>query len=221
MAKLIDNTQLHMAFIDLTKAYDWVNRDAFWQILRIYRVLFRIVQLLEDLYIRTLAAVRLGGQVGKEFIVNSGVCQGCVVAPLLFNVFLVFVVKQALVDMLEDARVSMDYRGDGRMLFEQRAKGDLTLHEISLLLYADDMVLFSTKPKNLVLMLKAMDSAAERFTMCINASKTKIMFVGKGMSQLSVDVTINDGSVELVDQFKYLGGVLSSDSKLDAKVVAR
>jgi hypothetical protein len=52
------------------------------------------------------------------------------------------------------------YHGDGRMLFERRAKGDLMLHEISLILYVDDMVLFSTKPENLVLMLKAMDSVA-------------------------------------------------------------
>jgi hypothetical protein len=51
------------------------------------------------------------------------------------------------------------YHGDGKMLFEQRAKGDL-LHEISLLLYANDMVLFSTKLENLVLMLKAMDNTA-------------------------------------------------------------
>ncbi len=33
-----------------------------------------------------------------------------------------------------------------------------------------------------------------------------------------VDVTINDGLIELVDQFKYLGKVLSSDIKLDATV---
>jgi hypothetical protein len=176
--------------------------------------------LLEDLHVRTLVIVRLGGQVGKEFTVNNGVCQGSVVALLLFNVLLDFVVRQALTDMPEDARVLVGYHGDGKMLFEQKAKGDLTLHEIYLLLYANDMVLFSTKSGNLVLMLKAMDNVAKRFTMCINASKTKIMFVGKGTSQLSMDVTINSGPVELVDQFKYLGGVLSSDTKLDVEVAA-
>jgi hypothetical protein len=49
MVEFTNNTQLHMAFIDLTKAYDWVNKDVLWQILRIYRVPFRIIQLLEDL----------------------------------------------------------------------------------------------------------------------------------------------------------------------------
>jgi hypothetical protein len=48
-------------------------------------------------------------------------------------------------------------------------------------------------------MLKATNSVAKHFTMRINASKMKIMFVGKGMSQLSVDVTISSGLVELVD----------------------
>jgi hypothetical protein len=52
--------------------------------------------------------------------------------------------------MPEDVGVSVGYRGDCRMLFEWKAKGDLTLHEISLLLYVDDMVLFFTKPENLV-----------------------------------------------------------------------
>ncbi len=61
MAKLTNNTQLHMAFIDLIKAYDWVNKDALWRILRIYRVPFRIVQLLEDLHVGTFTAVTLGG----------------------------------------------------------------------------------------------------------------------------------------------------------------
>jgi hypothetical protein len=177
--------------------------------------------MLEDLHVGTLATTRLGGQLGKEFTIINSVRQGYVVAPLLFNVFMNFVVRQALTSMPKDARVSVGYRGDGRVLFERRAKGDLTLHEIFLLSYADDMVLFSTKPENLVLMLKAMDNVAKRFTMHINASKTKIMFVGKVTSQLPMDVTINDDLIELVDQFKYLGGVLSSDTKLDAEVAAR
>jgi hypothetical protein len=46
------------------------------------------------------------------------------------------------------------------------------------------------------------------------------MFVGKGTSQLPVDVTINGGLIELVDQFKYLGGALSSDIKLVSEVAA-
>jgi hypothetical protein len=102
-------TQLHLAFIDLTKAYDWVNRDALWRILRVYRVPSKIVELLEDLHTGTLAAVRLGGDLGQEFSVGNRVRQGCTVAALLFNVFLDFVVKQALASMPPDSGVSVQF----------------------------------------------------------------------------------------------------------------
>jgi hypothetical protein len=75
--------------------------DVLWRILPIYRVPSKIVQLLEDLHVGTLAAVRLGGHVGKDFTISNDVHQGCVVAPLLYNVFLDFVVRQPLLTCLK------------------------------------------------------------------------------------------------------------------------
>jgi hypothetical protein len=221
LAQRSQNTQLHLAFIDLTKAYDWVNRAALWRILRTYRVPSKIVELLEDLHTGTLAAVRLGGDRGGEFTVSSGVRQGCIVAPLLFNVFLDFVVKQALESMPPDAGVGVQFRADGRTLFDKGRGQSLTLQRIALLLYADDMVLFSTVPENLVLMLQRVDEAAERFAMRINATKTKVMSVGKGTSMLPENITISGGAVERVDRFKYLGGVVASNASAAAEINAR
>ncbi len=50
-----------------------MNRDALWCILRVYQVPSKIVELLEDLHTGTLAAVRLGGHLGQEFLVGSEV----------------------------------------------------------------------------------------------------------------------------------------------------
>jgi len=64
-----------------------------WRILHVYQIPSKIVELLEDLHIGTLAVVRLGGDLGQEFSVGSEVCQGYILAALLFNVFLDFMVK--------------------------------------------------------------------------------------------------------------------------------
>jgi len=180
VAQCSKGTQLHLTFIDLTKAYDWVNQDALWRILRVYQVPSKIVELLEDLHTGMLAAVRLGGDLGQEFPVDSMVRQGCIVVTLLFNVFLDLVVKQALASMPPDSGVSVQFRADDSMLFSASLEASLTLAQIALLLYADDMVLFSADPGNLVLMLQCTDAAVERFALRVNAAKTKVMSMGKG-----------------------------------------
>ncbi len=58
--------------------------------------------------------------------------------------------------------------------------GPLFLAAIVVLLYANDMILFSIDVWKLVEMLKVVDFWASEMAMCINAAKTKIMLVGKG-----------------------------------------
>ena len=73
---------------------------------------------------------------------KSGVRQGCVIAPLLFNIYMDFVVRQALAQMPPDCGVKLAYHADGQLLrSDGHGVGDLRL--VSLLLYADDMVLLS------------------------------------------------------------------------------
>jgi hypothetical protein len=68
------------------------------------------------------------------------------VAALLFNVFLDFVVKQALASMPPDSGVSVQFRGDDNLLFSTSPEASLTLAQIALLLYVDDMVFFLLTP---------------------------------------------------------------------------
>ena len=90
------DTCLAKAYIDLTKAYDSINRWALWKVLHLYKVHPKLIALLEDLHTGTTTAVRLDGRVGSAFGVTAVVRQGCVAAPMLFNVFMDHIVKQAL-----------------------------------------------------------------------------------------------------------------------------
>ncbi|MEL6802745.1 MAG: reverse transcriptase domain-containing protein, partial [Bacteroidota bacterium] len=73
------------AYVDLKKAFDSVHREALWDLLRLRGIPARIIDLLTGLYSGTESAVKCGGGASGFFPVNTGVRQGCVLAPSLFN----------------------------------------------------------------------------------------------------------------------------------------
>ncbi len=60
------------------------------------------------------AAVRLDGSLGPAFEVTAGVRQGCVAAPMLFNVFMDHVMTKALSCMPDDCGVHIHVHGRNR-----------------------------------------------------------------------------------------------------------
>jgi len=78
-----------------------------------------------------------------------------VVAPLLFNVFLDFIVKEAL-KVLIDYGVEVEL-WSRRELVYTLGSGPLSLATIAVLLYVDDMVVFNTNAEKVVEMLRVVD----------------------------------------------------------------
>ena len=70
-----------MDFIDLEKGYDWVNREALWQVLRKYDVGGKLFSGIKSMYVNSLACVRVKGGENECFRINSGVRHGCVMSP--------------------------------------------------------------------------------------------------------------------------------------------
>ena len=82
------NRPLHMAFIDLTKAYDTVNRQALWQLLFRYGVPWKLVAIIRSLHEGMNGMVRIKGELSEPFNISNGLRQGCVIAPNLSKLFL-------------------------------------------------------------------------------------------------------------------------------------
>ena len=66
----------------------------------------KIVRLLEALYKDTMSAVWVDGDLSEWFITISGVMQGCMLSPLLFNILLEVVIALALENNEFGAKVS-------------------------------------------------------------------------------------------------------------------
>ena len=68
------------AFMDLEKAYDRVDRDSLWQILRLYGVGGELLKALQNFYVDSRACGKIRNKVSEWFSVNVGVRQGCVMS---------------------------------------------------------------------------------------------------------------------------------------------
>jgi hypothetical protein len=192
-----------------------------WQVLRAYGVPPLLVELVSDLHTGTLVAVRLGSQKGEPFSVSCGVRQGCIIAPLLVNVFIDFVVRQALARMPSTCGVTFTFRAGGAPL-PGSAAGD-SAAPISLLMYADDMALTCSSPIELTHFLGVMDDVCAECGLCINASKTEIMAVGRGEGRTPPlpPIVLRGGPVKEVPRFKYLGSLISANATCEAEINAR
>ena len=92
--------ETYMCFIDLKAAYDTV-KEALWEVVSRYGVSAKLVRLLKALYRDTQSAVRVEGDLTEWFNVNTGLRQGCLLSPMLFNIFIDQVIRESLADMHE------------------------------------------------------------------------------------------------------------------------
>ena len=110
------------AFIDFRKAYDYINRNKLWQRLQDINVSTKMLTAIKSLYVNVSACVKVNNLTTDWFDVNSGLRQGCSLSPLLFNLY------------INDLALHINALGKGITLNNDK---------ISLLMYADDIVLIA------------------------------------------------------------------------------
>ena len=87
---------MYLCFIEFTKAYDSVYGTLLWDVLARFGVPLRMLAVIRQLRDGMLACVRLDdGECSDMFDVGQGLRQGCVPAPLLFNMFFMAVLRVA------------------------------------------------------------------------------------------------------------------------------
>ncbi|KAJ0183170.1 hypothetical protein K1T71_001146 [Dendrolimus kikuchii] len=130
---------------------------------------------------------------GNKFSADSGVRQGGVTSPDLFNCYI-----NELIEELSGTPVGLRL-------------GDRFVNNLS---YADDMVLLSPSIKGMRKLLSICERYAQRHQLVYNAKKTEMLIFrsGRGPSYVP-DVYIGGQPVKIVNTFKYLGHILSSDRK--------
>ena len=104
---------LYLTFIDLTKAFDTVNRDLLWNILRKFGCSQTFIATLQQFHTGMSAQVVIAGSQSSNFPVEAGVKQGCVLASIIFNLLIVAIILASHRDHQSSDCVGNDYRLDG------------------------------------------------------------------------------------------------------------
>ncbi|BHF82989.1 hypothetical protein SprV_0802613000 [Sparganum proliferum] len=111
-------THLYSTFVDLTKAFDTVNREGLWKIMQKFGCPERFIQMVRQLHDGMMARVTDNGAVSEAFAVTNGVKQGCVLAPTLFSLMF----SAMLMDAYRDERpgIRIAYRTDSHLMNQRR-----------------------------------------------------------------------------------------------------
>lgn len=109
-----------MVFVDLTKAFNTVNRDGLWKILLKVGCPNKFISLIRSFHDGMLARVQECGESSDPFPVTNGTKQGCVLAPSLFSIVFSLMLFDAFhntdkgvyihLDLMEGYSTSDDYR---------------------------------------------------------------------------------------------------------------
>ena len=143
-------------FIDYTKAFDFVDHSKLWKILKEMGIPDLLTCLLRNLYAGQEATIRTGHGTKDWFPVGKGVCQGCILSPCLFNLY-----------------VERFMRNAG--LEESQAGIKIARRNINNLRYADDTTLMAESEDGLKSLLMKVKEESEKVGLKLNIQKTKIM----------------------------------------------
>ena len=87
-----------LLFIDYAKAFDCVDHNKLWTVLKEMRIPDHLTCLLRNLYTGQEATVRTGHGTTDWFQRGKGVCQGCILSPWLFNLCADYIIKNPGLD---------------------------------------------------------------------------------------------------------------------------
>ena len=145
----------YFCFIDYTKAFDCVDHNKLWIILKEMGIPDHLTCLLRSLYAGQEATVRTEHGTTDWFQIGKGVYQGYILSPCLFNLYAEYIMRNVRLD-------------------EARTGIKIAERNINDLRYAYDTT-FMAESKELKSLLMKVKQESEKVGLKLNIQKTKIM----------------------------------------------
>ena len=180
---------LFVCYVDFKKAFDRVQHELLWLRLSQLGISSQMLHILQAMYNKASARVKVSRwEATESFPCKIGVRQGCVLSPLLFSLFIGGLIPE---------------------LAENHAGIMLNDEPLDVLMYADDIVLFSSCAEGMRKQLNSLQNFCKKWQLEVNTDKTKVSVFGKCFNRCSFKLA--DVYLERVNSYKYLGVWLSTN----------
>ena len=113
---------IYFCFINYAKAFDCVDHNKLWKILKEMQIPDHLTCLLRNMHEGQEATVRTGHGTIDWFQIGKGVCQGCILSPCLFNLYAEYIMQNAWLDEAQTG-----FKIAGRNINDLRYADDTTL----------------------------------------------------------------------------------------------
>ena len=153
-----EERKFYSCFTDYAKAFDCVDHNKLWKILKEMVTPDHLICLLRNLYAGQEATVRTGHRTTDWFPIGKGVRQGCILSPCLFNLYAEYIMRNP---ELEEAQAGVKIAGRNFCIR-----------------YADDTTLMAESEEELKSLLMKVKEESENVGLKLNIQKTKIMASG-------------------------------------------
>ena len=192
--------KIFACFVDFKKAFDSIPRELLFQKLQKIGVNGKFFNVLKTIYNNDNCCVRVGDKVTNTFLANQGVKQGCVLSPLLFNIFL-----SDLPELLSSSECH-----PVKLANSQYIGG---------LFWADDVVLLSESNKGLSEMITKLGNYSTNNYLELNMSKTKSMVFNKTGRYHRNTYKLGNDVIFATNSYKYLGFIFTPSGEINSGLI--
>ena len=209
---------LHIAFVDFTKAFDCANNELLFAILEKLGCPAKLSRVVKKLYTNVHPRLIIDEELSEPIKYESGVKQGCKFVPTLFGIYAAVLLLLAFKNVCPTNSINICFRYDGDIfdLRRLKAKTKVLTSDKREPQDADDIAIFCNGPTSLQHLLSFYNGLAQKMGLRINTKKTETISIGE-----YADFHVNGEKVTKVDHFKYPGSYDSNDCVLDKEITVR
>ena len=214
------NKGLYVAFMDLTKAFDTVSRKGLLMIIECFGCMPKLFSMVIQLHKDQHDQVRLNSDLSGSFPIVNGMKQSCVLALTLFSYFFSMMLKQVIEDLDDNGAVYILYCLEDSLINLRRLHAHTkTCEQLFRDLFTDDTALVAHTERALQHLTSCFAEAARLFRLEVSLKKTEVLHQSAPLEEYRPShITISGTELKAVNQFTYLGCIITSNTKIDREV---